>query len=70
MEQGPHAVVRMRARREAGISGGSAEAGGPEFTREFDVAGVPYNKRGAIMEEQIEVLRKLWTEPVGVKVRL
>jgi len=45
------------------VGGGSAEAGGPEFTREFDVAGVPYNKRGAIMEEQIEVLRKLWTEP-------
>jgi alkanesulfonate monooxygenase len=45
------------------VGGGSAEAGGPEFTREFEVAGVPYNKRGAIMEEQIEVLRKLWTEP-------
>ncbi len=45
------------------VGGGSAEAGGPEFTREFDVAGVPYTKRGAIMEEQIEVLRKLWTEP-------
>ncbi len=45
------------------VGGGSAEAGGPEFTREFDVAGVAYNKRGAIMEEQIEVLRKLWTEP-------
>ena len=45
------------------VGGGSAEAGGPEFTREFDVAGVPYNKRGAIMEEQIQVLRKLWTEP-------
>jgi alkanesulfonate monooxygenase len=44
------------------VGGGSAEAGGPEFTREFDVAGVPYNKRGAIMEEQIEVLRRLWTE--------
>ncbi|HEY7677834.1 MAG TPA: LLM class flavin-dependent oxidoreductase [Candidatus Methylomirabilis sp.] len=45
------------------VGGGSAEAGGPEFTREFDVAGVPYNKRGAIMEEQIQVLRSLWTEP-------
>lgn len=46
------------------VGGGSAEAGGPEFTREFDVAGVAYNKRGAIMEEQIEVLRKLWCDPV------
>ncbi len=46
------------------VGGGSAEAGGPEFIREFEVAGVAYNKRGAIMEEQIEVLRKLWTEPV------
>jgi len=45
------------------VGGGSAEAGGPEFTREFDVAGVPYHRRGAILEEQIEVLRNLWTEP-------
>lgn len=45
------------------VGGGSAEAGGPEFTREYDVAGVPYGKRGRLMEEQIELLRKLWTEP-------
>jgi alkanesulfonate monooxygenase SsuD/methylene tetrahydromethanopterin reductase-like flavin-dependent oxidoreductase (luciferase family) len=45
------------------VGGGSAEAGGPEFTREFDVAGVPYRQRGAILEEQIQVLRKLWAEP-------
>jgi alkanesulfonate monooxygenase SsuD/methylene tetrahydromethanopterin reductase-like flavin-dependent oxidoreductase (luciferase family) len=45
------------------VGGGSAEAGGPEFTREFEVAGVPYARRGAILEEQIEVLRQLWTEP-------
>ncbi len=45
------------------VGGGSAEAGGPEFIREFDVAGVPYTKRGLILEEQIEVLRRLWTEP-------
>jgi alkanesulfonate monooxygenase len=45
------------------VGGGSAEAGGPEFIREFDVAGVPYPKRGTLLEEQIELLRKLWTEP-------
>jgi alkanesulfonate monooxygenase len=45
------------------VGGGSAEAGGPEFTREFDVAGVPYHKRGRLMEEQLEVLHRLWTEP-------
>ena len=45
------------------VGGGSAEAGGPEFTREFDVAGVSYPKRRRMLEEQIEVLRKLWTEP-------
>jgi alkanesulfonate monooxygenase len=46
------------------VGGGSAEAGGPEFVREFEVAGVAYNKRGAVMEEQIEVLRRLWGDPV------
>lgn len=45
------------------VGAGSAEAGGPEFIREFDVAGVPYKKRGAVLEEQIQVLRHLWTEP-------
>jgi len=44
------------------VGGGSAEAGGPEFTREFDVAGVPYAKRGAVLEEQIEVLRRRYKE--------
>lgn len=45
------------------VGGGSAEAGGPGFTREFDVAGVPYKRRGALMEEQIRVLRELWADP-------
>lgn len=44
------------------VGGGSAEAGGPGFTREFDVAGVPYKRRGALMEEQIRVLRALWSD--------
>ena len=29
---------------------------------EYDALGVPFEKRGAILEEQIAVLRALWTE--------
>ena len=29
---------------------------------EYDALGVPYQARGAMLDEQIEVLRKLWTE--------
>ncbi len=44
------------------VGGGSAEAGGPGFTAEFDVARVPYKKRGRLLEGQIELLRELWSE--------
>ncbi|MBI2372267.1 MAG: LLM class flavin-dependent oxidoreductase [Deltaproteobacteria bacterium] len=48
------------------VGGGSAEAAGPAFRLEFDVAGIPYAKRGRILEEQIELLRALWTgKPVA-----
>jgi probable F420-dependent oxidoreductase len=30
---------------------------------EYDVLGMPFEQRGAILEEQIAVLRALWTEP-------
>jgi alkanesulfonate monooxygenase SsuD/methylene tetrahydromethanopterin reductase-like flavin-dependent oxidoreductase (luciferase family) len=46
------------------VGGGNAEAGGPEFTREFDVAGTEYKRRGAIMQEQIDALRALWADGV------
>ena len=31
---------------------------------EYDALGQPFNRRGARMDEQIELLRTLWTEPV------
>ncbi|MFQ5912472.1 MAG: LLM class flavin-dependent oxidoreductase [Nitrospinota bacterium] len=43
------------------VGGGSAEAGGPGFASEFDVARVPYKRRGRFLEEQIRLLRDLWS---------
>ena len=31
--------------------------------REFDAMGIPFEKRGKIMDENLEILRRLWTEP-------
>ncbi|MBW2244851.1 MAG: LLM class F420-dependent oxidoreductase [Deltaproteobacteria bacterium] len=31
---------------------------------EYEALGVPYEERGARLEEQVELLRRLWTEPV------
>ncbi|MER7245915.1 LLM class F420-dependent oxidoreductase [Kribbella sp. NPDC000426] len=31
---------------------------------EYQALGVPFKQRGALLEEQVDVLRKLWTEPV------
>lgn len=31
---------------------------------EYEAMGVPYEQRGARLEEQVELLRRLWTEPV------
>jgi len=33
------------------------------YKREFDAVGVPFDKRGKVMDENLEVLRRLWTEP-------
>jgi probable F420-dependent oxidoreductase len=32
--------------------------------REFEALGLPFERRGRFFEEQLEVLRRLWTEPV------
>ncbi len=32
------------------------------YKREFDAVGVPYNERGRIMDRNLEILRRLWTE--------
>jgi alkanesulfonate monooxygenase len=32
------------------------------YRREFDAVGVPFNERGRIMDRNLEILRRLWTE--------
>ena len=32
------------------------------YKREFDAIGVPFNERGRIMDRNLEILRRLWTE--------
>jgi len=32
------------------------------YKREFDALGIPFEKRGKIMDENLEVLRRLWSE--------
>jgi probable F420-dependent oxidoreductase len=34
------------------------------YKREFDSVGVPFEKRGKIMDESLEVMNRLWTEPM------
>ena len=34
------------------------------YKREFDALGIPFDKRGKIMDENLELLRRLWTEPL------
>ena len=40
------------------------------YEREFDACGVPFKQRGKIFEDQIGVLRELWTKrSVTLKTR-
>lgn len=32
------------------------------YSKEFETLGVPYKQRGGIMEESVEVMKKLWTQ--------
>jgi alkanesulfonate monooxygenase len=32
------------------------------YRREFDAVGVPFEKRGAIMDENLDIITRLWTE--------
>ena len=32
------------------------------YKREFDAVGIPFNERGRIMDRNLEILRRLWTE--------
>ncbi len=33
------------------------------YRREFDAVGVPYNQRGRIMDRNLDIMIRLWTEP-------
>ncbi|MBI3075517.1 MAG: LLM class flavin-dependent oxidoreductase [Deltaproteobacteria bacterium] len=44
------------------VGGGVSEASEREVTREYAACGVPYRQRGRYLEDQIVVLRRLWTE--------
>lgn len=54
-------ISRGRTILNVCVGGGGAKLAGPEFAAEFEVAGVSYKDRGDIMEEQIHVLRHLWS---------
>ena len=32
------------------------------YKREFDAVGIPFDKRGKIMDENLEIMKRLWTE--------
>ena len=34
------------------------------YKREFDAMGIPFERRGKLMDENLEILRRLWTEPM------
>jgi probable F420-dependent oxidoreductase len=34
------------------------------YKREFDAVGVPFERRGKIMDENLEIVTKFWTEPM------
>lgn len=46
------------------LSGGRLLMGmaGGWYKREFDAMGVPFNRRGKVMDQNLEVMRRLWTE--------
>ena len=59
-------LVAKQAAEVDVLSGGRLRLGiGVGWNRvEFQALGVPFERRGRLMEEQIELLRRLWTEPV------
>jgi probable F420-dependent oxidoreductase len=60
------ALVAKQAAEVALLSGGRLRVGvGTGWNRvEYDSLGVPFAGRGQRLEEQVELLRRLWSEPV------
>ena len=44
-----------------GVGGSAAATGGPEYLREFEVAGRAHGERGRLLDEQVALIRRLWT---------
>jgi alkanesulfonate monooxygenase len=44
-----------------GVGGSAASTGGPEYLREFEVAGRLHGERGRLLQEQIELIRRFWS---------
>src|SRR5581483_10465226 len=61
----PTVIVAKQAAELQQLSGGRFELGaGISWNQaEYEAAGQDFSTRGARMEEQLQVLRKLWTEP-------
>jgi alkanesulfonate monooxygenase len=34
------------------------------YKREFDAMGIPFEKRGKLMDDNLEILNRMWTEPM------
>ncbi|RZU13872.1 putative F420-dependent oxidoreductase [Kribbella rubisoli] len=60
------ALVAKQAAEVDVLSGGRLRLGvGIGWNQvEYQALGVPFKQRGALLEEQVDVLRKLWAEPV------
>lgn len=60
------ALVAKQAAEVDVLSGGRLRLGvGIGWNQvEYQALGVPFNQRGALLEEQVDVLRRLWAEPV------
>lgn len=61
----PVAIARSLATLDR-VSGGRVTlgAGVGWLSTEFDIVGVPFEERGARMDEIVPLLRRLWSEPV------
>lgn len=60
------ALVAKQAAEVDVLSGGRLRLGvGIGWNQvEYQALGVPFKQRGAVLEEQVDLLRRLWTEPV------
>ncbi|WP_350279251.1 LLM class F420-dependent oxidoreductase [Kribbella sp. HUAS MG21] len=60
------ALVAKQAAEVDVLSGGRLRLGvGIGWNHvEYEALGVPFKQRGALLEEQVDVLRKLWADPV------